>query len=1348
MFVGKIAGIFAAIRLRGRDFDRGLTMQNEPTSKNIDGITDLVVVARIKQGFINAYENITFATRLRLVAEALNRVRVTAREYEGLTPFSDVTERILTLLDFRIGILDEDLFSLDPAGGAKEQDSEEEKGPQARRYLYLTATFDGAWEPYMRLIWKPLGPFLDLLFCNCEGYVTAGDHGFDEYAQWVRDNQMDSAIFYSTTGLTVRDHLYLNRLEQIQRAQPAAEADRLIARLTMPDPERAASAERQKATGDTGQYAAIHRLALEALTVIYRLADYYPPEWLTGQPQGYVDPDGEPIRLEEGKYLARAARDLLLGWQALIPRPGNPAYTNWQTAVLPVYGEPLRWFETGIAYLAEIETKRARRRRKDPPFDPAEVQSGILTAQGSLDAPMTGGALLLMTITDAPEARAFLADGLQLDYEGEAPADGFFRTLGFTADGLRRIGLETGVLDRFPKEFREGMAQRSGLLGDLRENHPRNWTLPRRNWPPIDDGRPPALPRPPVEPSEVDIVIQIRTAHVDPAALVAEIARLADFAAPGLQLLAYEMLATSYGANGALSDHFGFLDGISQPKPTPGLGEGPRERDRVRLGEIVSGYANDRGDTAPGRFSSDAGPYRWRAKLRKTAQRLQFNGSYLAIRKLEQRVETFEAFIAAETDRINAEHPSLSPPMTAERLKALMIGRYPDGRPLVATAGGNLNDFDYEQDKEGEACPFASHVRRTNPRDIFLGRPAPRILRRGMSFDQRDDATGKGARGLMFMAYGASLAEQYETIQRWINGGNSSFVGSGHQDPLLGAAPKTSTLYPATRVFRFVEQDQVIRVAMPEPFVALHWGLYLFVPSRTALAELTRLRGDYHPMDETLEQSGKAVIDRLERLAGGMQGKEWKRLLEDFGAKDPAERNVSPDMWAAIRWYRGGAIKIKGGTPLVHDWNTEPDRKRQPMILAASYRHVMRTLADWRHFTTEEQLRRIETNSGPIYVTQQPDNRYRATMPARRYHYREDAEATNGILMAYNEEKGYEAGYAAGRAILDKAQAGAGALRHYKIELRRQYLLPALGELCQIWYGLPDGIHMQKGGWLWEAPAERTPPGPRCPGDFLSPSRNAFYPRPSDTVTFFADQHGQAILAAARAFVAAHRTTGSIVTGTIAAAMFAEIADDERLARNLIGTMVGAIPPMDGNLRGILLEWLTERTLWRHQAALRRAFGDSRADSEFATAREILYRPVSQAMCKRPAPDLLYRTVTNPDSDPVIFQARDGKRDIRIPAEERDLVVASLVSASQESLRPRRGPGGSMATPDGDVSIVFGGRRRAPYDPQTRNKNYPVHACPAREMALGAIMGIMAALLDAGRIQALPASLIVRISDW
>ena len=87
-------------------------MAREVSSKSIDGIADLVVIAPIKEGFINAYENVTFATRLRIVAEALNRIRVSAREHESQLPFSDVTERILTLLDFRIGVLDKKLFSL------------------------------------------------------------------------------------------------------------------------------------------------------------------------------------------------------------------------------------------------------------------------------------------------------------------------------------------------------------------------------------------------------------------------------------------------------------------------------------------------------------------------------------------------------------------------------------------------------------------------------------------------------------------------------------------------------------------------------------------------------------------------------------------------------------------------------------------------------------------------------------------------------------------------------------------------------------------------------------------------------------------------------------------------------------------------------------------------------------------------------------------------------------------------------------------------------------------------------------------------------------------------------------
>jgi hypothetical protein len=183
---------------------------------------------------------------------------------------------------------------------------------------------------------------------------------------------------------------------------------------------------------------------------------------------------------------------------------------------------------------------------------------------------------------------------------------------------------------------------------------------------------------------------------------------------------------------------------------------------------------------------------------------------------------------------------------------------------------------------------------------------------------------------------------------------------------------------------------------------------------------------------------------------------------------------------------------------------------------------------------------------------------------------------------------------------------------------------------------------------------------------------------------------------------------------------------------------------MDGNLRGILLEWLTERTLWRHQAGLRRILGDTPAYADFTKARQILYGPISQAMCKRPAPDLLYRTATDYEKQtgkPIVLRAYNGDSKSDVHVREGDLVVASLVSAAQRSLAHK-------STPDGDVSIVFGGRRRTAWQAGRTNIDYPVHACPAKDMAMGAIMGIMAALLDAGRIQALPASLIVRISDW
>ncbi len=1450
-------------------------MAREITSKNIDGITDLVVIAPIKEGFIHAYENITYTTRLKLVAEALNRVRVTAREHERITPFSDVTERILTLLDFRVGIIDKDLFSLRVAEkDAKKQPAEARKMElESRRYLYLTATFDGAWEPYMRLIWHPLGPFLDLLFCNCEGYVTATDHSFDEYAQWVRDNQMDSAIFYATTGLTIRDHLHLSQLEKMQRS---GQSDLALAEAVMAYPEDKAAKTRRDHLPKAVE------LGLEALTVLYKLADYYPPQWLTGTGGGLVG-------LNEGQRLVRVARDLLRGWDDLanwldgktgLPVQPTPDQQARWLGARAVYAEPLHWYETGRAELSRTTATQVAARAPDPEFHASEIQSGILDKQGSADAPVRQGALLLFTIRDTVAARRFVKDA-PVRYEAGPDAGssgGLFRNIGFTPEGLLRLGVDREVVKRFPKEFQEGMAARSGLFGDMRENHPRNWILPERNGPALLGVVPVGTRLPPVEPSEIDFVVQIRSSASDRAVLEDEVKRLAGLASAGASLQAVEWLESSYDPQTGLSrDQFGFIDGVSQPKPRrPDLTLAP-DRDAVALGEVLLGYGNDRGDARPDVFAeADRGDKAWRERHRTKAAALQKNGSFLVVRKIGQEADAFDTWARAESNTINKSHPDLVTAMTPDRLKARVLGRNVDGTPLILAASGP-NDFDFSGDAEGHACPLASHIRRANPRKtnksrtataasrIEFERPTPRILRRGMRFDQVDSA-GRPQRGLMFMCYNASIAEQYETIQRWLNGGNSTDIASAHNDPLTGVQPKDGP-----GVFRFIEPGkagpEVVRAFLPairpgppptrtsvpgrHPFTPLHWGIYLFVPSRTALRSLTAEQGEYRILEDPLEiYEGQPILDRLDALGNEEAAKEWKRLLEDFDTKDPAQRDLSPSMWGLIRLKFGGAKNLRRTVPSTtpeifapfdragtiksnppidqtesegkeYDWETGPDFDEQNVILVAGRTQVRQVLADWKNFTVEEQLRRIEPNSGPIFVTQQPDNDYRNTrLQNNNLDYSAESTATNAILLSYGEDAGFAAGYAVGVEVLNARKQGAArsalsvamedkkrveaeataaiaagadpavenakakaiadaaleGARHpsFKLELRREYLLPALGGLCQRWYGLPDNKHMLAKGWSWdriveEADAQTDAEGntltrskAHCPGDFLSPSRNAFYPRPSKAVAAFAGSHGNAILAAAEAFVTEHRASPTLPLGSVAEKMFATIPDTKPgnavLARNLIGTMVGAIPPMDGNLRGILLEWLGEKSLWRHQAALRAALKGQPADSDFTKARDVLYRPIAQAMCKRPAPDLLYRTAKG-ETDILLGRSGAANRK-KITTRRGDLIVVSLVAASQRSLLPIQGNDG-----EGDVSIVFGGRRKAAAqgyrlepgqdgqesqaapDPESDDR-FPVHACPAQDMAMGAIMGIMAALLDVGTIQALPASLIVKISDW
>lgn len=1378
----------------------------EATSKSIDGITDLVVVAPIKDGFIKAFETITYASRLELAANALNRVRVAAREYERVVPFSDVTERILSLLDFRVGVIDKDLFGFEQGGATGLM-------PKPKRYLYLTATFEGGFEPYMRQIWRPLGPFLDLLFCNCDGYITATEHSFDEYIQWVRDNQMDTAIFYNTTGITVRDQKYLASLE---RAQRAGATDLELAGLTMSYPEDDAAQARRAHPRKTIE------LGFEALNVLHKLADYYPPEWMTG-------PIGETERDNEGHRLIRVTRDILSGWDPILRQLEAAATADPQgpqAKTLAAYAAPLAWYRSGTRHVARLDAITVT---PDPVFNPSDVQAGIVSGFGGIGSPVRHGALMMFSVRDPSAARLFLDYLIEADivrFEGE-PMEGasIVGNLAFSPQGLLEMGMFQQLLDRFPKEFREGLSQRSGLVGDMRENHPRNWILPERNGPSLLGLVPPTLRQPRVELEEVDIVLQLRSPGADLETFQKAALDIARQAMAGLSLEAVDWLHVELDDDGRFRDHFGFVDGISQPRPRrPDQEAHHLARDDVALGEVLLGYANDRGDGPPATFDSlddaarpDGLNSHWRRKYHQGALDLQRDGSYLIIRKIGEDSDAFAGWLDQNKAAIAAA-TGWTEDQARARLKAAVIGRNDDGTPLAKLASDHLNDFDYRGDAAGFACPHVAHIRRANPRrndpDLAspaevrreFNRPTPRLVRRGMLFGAKEDAS----KGLMFMAYAASISEQYEVIQRWLNGGNPTDVASTNNDPLTGVCPKQGG-----GTFRFVatcadargENKQIVlNIPLPgavqgvqqdgepgrHPFTPLYWGLYLFAPSRAALRMMIdKWHGGYKPLGEFLEQAvGDASIQRLGQLEDSVRALEWKRIIEDFMTKDPSERDISPHIWSAIRYYFGGVLDIDGplslhgqedssrgpdgrsiNPPCSEIWRN-PDWETQKVKLCAGMPQVMKVLADWDNFTSEEQLRRIMPNAGPIYVTQQPDDRYICLSGKHHYttpdgseaeqtlNYHAESEATNAALLAYPEDHAFEAGYAAGKAVLDVRKRAAQALgrKAFKLEMRREFFQPAIAEIWKHWYGLPDDQSLFSGSWSWKRIVEavmdedQERKGALCPGDFMAPSRGSVFPRPNASIRDFAQMHGTAILEAGRAFVARHRADPSLPKTQLIATMFAATSDDEVLARNIIGTMIGAIPPMEANLRNILFEWLQSKRLWRHQTALLKALGGDAAVNNVQAALDALAIPVAQAMCIRPAPDLLFRTAKRRTR---IERFGRSKEDFGLDdamTEAGDLLVVSLASASQRELyRDVSGEKG--------IDVIFGGKRTAgsqgylygpngvmpdPAAPDSR----PVHACPAQAMAMGGMKGILAALLEAGSIQALPASLILKIGDW
>ncbi|HEY0013159.1 MAG TPA: hypothetical protein VGB79_09950 [Allosphingosinicella sp.] len=1198
------------------------------SSKHVENVSDLTLAAPIRLGFVDAIDNVTYESRLRLVMEAMFRVRSTAREYARIKPFVESAERIQSLLDFRLAVLD--------------------GFPQKK--LLLSVAFDRPFEPYMRLVWDPLGPLLDLFFCNCDGYVPAAESSFPDYLKWVRSVQVDSDFFYAASNRTIVDGEYLARIERLHRDGGEPDPDIAAASEFVPFPAVAAE-DLQKEV----EKIHVDDLGVQALVAVGRLFDYFPPD----------NPD-------EFKYLRRAASQLLADWK-------------WQDLDEPIKAR------LGEYLLALGGADKYRAEETPDEYDPKIVQGGIIvpyddTAAGGTAA-LTHACLLLMRVRDATKARAFLRTvraRIGTAADGDPDRDGVNVNLAFTLCGLRHLGVPETAIERLPQEYREGMEARAGMIGDVGDSHPRRWTLPRRCAAGPGDKSAPvaAAGAPPVELSEVDLVLKLRIKDPWPGhELVGDDAHplarhagrlIREAGESGIELLAVETMRNAT-PNADGTDHFRFADGLSQPIVHPG--PATPQRDRTRAGEFLLGLANDRNDPMPP-------PDPWWDQ-----------GTFLVVRKLKQEVQALGQFLDDAEKQIPRRYPALAhlgPAQIREEVRSKMMGRHSDGAPLIPAPDEGRNDFDYASDMRGREVPFQSHVRRTNPRvSEHKDHPVPRILRRGLSYGP-PRGEGEGERGVMFMAYNASIAEQFEVIQSWINGGNSTRVASTQSDPLMGQAR-----HGDKRTFLFRIQGVPVRLAMPQPLVKLQWGAYLFVPS---LAGLDMIAEERPATPSGLALEGAAIVARIEALPRQSQALAWKTVFEDLVARDPDLGGVAPKVWAAIR-AGGGAKRVPYGEPALD----ERGRVREA-VLVASRTLLDEVLGNDATYSVAGYCPRLENSIGMIYLGRDDGDEYRA-----------ESGPANDAIYRVSAQDAFESARGAAQAFLTRFRIGydrlfKGAEGGAKLDLANDYVTSVLAAVCARYFELPDGDEIMPGAWRWAPHDERKPV---CPGDFIAPSSYIFYLDPIGGMRRRGPADGKALrAAAARHFakrIAASRPPVQDIPLSIYDQYLGHPEAADMMARTLVGVMMGFLPPADGNLRGTLYDWIKSRALWRIQHDLAKIEPADRGQYEAVAA--VIRPPLIAAMCKRPAPDALWRTAKR--------AARLGPVDV-LPG---DRIYLGIVSATAED--------------PADVWPVFGGNRHV--------QGHPTHACPAHEFAMGVMVGTLCALLEVGRIEEMPAPLIVSI---
>jgi len=330
--------------------------------------------------------------------------------------------------------------------------------------------------------------------------------------------------------------------------------------------------------------------------------------------------------------------------------------------------------------------------RPDSKLETSQIQSLVFGGLGF----MPEGACLLYNLPDDSErARAFMGriyplvgfgDGRRLRRRAVL-------TVALGPRALEKLGLPPDCVNGFPAAFVEGMSieARTRILGDVGANDPRHWEWGRDPYDVallaygngnlcdedcVDD----AEDGPDPEESREDPVGALDR-------WVEAVAAENGMAAPHrVPLKPVEKPA---------KEPFGFVDGISQPI-IRGSYQSFRRNDPIHLvepGEFIIGYPDNRGNMPPepelsplldpqNRLPVAERSREFGNSIVEAPRAIGRNGTFLVIRQLEQDVNGFHAYCAAEAKRLAKRLPAPYE-MTPEFVAAKLVGRWPDGGSLV-----------------------------------------------------------------------------------------------------------------------------------------------------------------------------------------------------------------------------------------------------------------------------------------------------------------------------------------------------------------------------------------------------------------------------------------------------------------------------------------------------------------------------------------------------------------------------------------------------------------------------------------------------------------------------------------